>query len=144
METNNKQLRLHQQNFKDASYQNSNYSLVYNNPDKNVRSDLDKSTKTKVVIFDTAPGAILGAGLSLKMVGTTLTNSGGAGYYGADQSVTISGGGGSGAEVTASYASGIASLTIDEPGSGYTSVPTLTIPAPRSADQATATAQHNS
>ena len=28
----NKQLRLHQQNFKDASYQNSNYSLAYNNP----------------------------------------------------------------------------------------------------------------
>ena len=43
----NKQLRVHQQNFKDASYQNSNYSLVYDNPDKNVRADINKSIKTQ-------------------------------------------------------------------------------------------------
>ena len=137
----NKQLRVHQQNFKDASYQNSNYSLVYNNPDKNVRSDLDKSVKTKVVTVDTAPGAILGSGLSLKMVGTTLTNSGGAGYHTSAPSVTISGGGGSGAAITASIGSGVVSaLTITNAGSGYTSVPTLAIAAPPAADQATATA----
>ena len=140
----NKQLKLHQQNFKDTSYQNSNYSLVYNNPDKNVRSDLDKSVKTKVVTVDTAPGAILGSGLSLKMVGNTLTNAG-AGYHTNAPNVTISGGGGSGAAITASIANGVVSaLAITNAGSGYTSVPSLTIAAPPSADQATATAQHHS
>jgi hypothetical protein len=140
----NKQLRVHQQNFKDASYQNSNYSMVYGNPDKNVRSDLDKSVKTKVVTVDTAPGAILGAGLSLKMVGTTLTYAG-TGYYGSVPSVTISGGGGSAAAITASVENGVVSgLTITNAGSGYTSVPTLAIAAPPAADQATATAEHHS
>ena len=90
----NKQLRVHQQNFKDASYQNSNYSLVYNNPDKNVRADIDKSIKTKVVTFDTAPGAIIDfEELSLKVVGTTLTSAG-TGYHTSAPSITISGGGG--------------------------------------------------
>jgi hypothetical protein len=134
----NKQLKLHQQNFKDASYQNSNYSLVYDNPNKNVRSDLDKSVKTKVVTVDTAPGAILGSGLSLKMVSTTLTNAGGAGYHTSAPSVTISGGGGSEAAITASIGSGVVSgLTITNAGSGYTSVPTLAIAAPPAADRAT-------
>ena len=141
----NKQLRVHQQNFKDASYQNSNYSLVYDNPDKNVRSDLDKSIKTKVVTFDTSPGSIIDfEELSLKVVGTTLTSAG-TGYHGSVPNVTISGGGGSGAAITASIGSGVVSaLTITNAGSGYTSVPSLTIAAPPSADQATATAQHNS
>ena len=136
----NKQLKLHQQNFKDASYQNSNYSLVYDNPDKNVRSDLDKSVKTKVVTVDTAPGSILGSGLSLKMVSTTLTSAG-TGYHTSAPSVTISGGGGSGAAITASIGSGVVSgLTITNAGSGYTSVPTIAIAAPPAADQATVTA----
>ena len=139
----NKQLRVHQQNFKDASYQNSNYSLVYDNPDKNVRADINKSIKTKVVTFDTAPGAIIDfEELSLKVVGTTLTSAG-TGYHTSapPPSVTISGGGGSGAAITASIGSGVVSgLTIATDGSGYTSVPSLTIAAPPSPDRATATA----
>ncbi|PTX91737.1 hypothetical protein DB354_17910 [Opitutus sp. ER46] len=73
-------------------------------------------------------GAIIGASVT----------SGGAGYTTAP-AVTVTGGTGTGAVITANLTGGVVtSLTVDNPGSGYTS-PTITI-APPSATTATATA----
>ena len=59
----------------------------------------------------------------------TVTN-GGSGYTSAP-SVTLSGGGGSGATVTANLTGGsVASITVNNPGSGYTSLPAVVIAAP--------------
>jgi hypothetical protein len=56
--------------------------------------------------------------------------SAGAAYTG-NQTVTITGGGGSGAVITAVVSGGVVtSYTISNAGTGYTTAPTLTIPAP--------------
>lgn len=56
--------------------------------------------------------------------------SGGSGYVIAP-TVTISGGGGSGATAHSSISGGsVASITVDSPGSGYTSTPTVTVAPP--------------
>lgn len=71
----------------------------------------------------------------------TLTNPG-AGYDDNNPpTVTISGGGGTGAVAHATSTGGVLTLTLDNQGQGYTSVPTVTIgPAPTGGTNATATA----
>lgn len=51
----------------------------------------------------------------------------GAGYNGAAPTISISGGGGTGATATCTIAGGIATITLTNPGSGYTSAPTVSI-----------------
>lgn len=63
------------------------------------------------------------------VIGATVTD-GGYGYTN-NPSVTITGGGGSGAKATATQVDGVVTgITITNPGSGYTSVPTITIASP--------------
>lgn len=67
------------------------------------------------------------------------------GYYSATPTVSFSGGGGSGAAGTAVLTNGVlTSVTVTNPGTGYTSTPTVTIPRNASdtgwADQSTQTA----
>jgi uncharacterized repeat protein (TIGR01451 family) len=65
----------------------------------------------------------------------------GSGYV-APIPVTFTGGGGSGADASATVApTSVASITVINGGSGYTSAPTVTIAAPPSGTRATATAQ---
>jgi autotransporter-associated beta strand protein len=92
--------------------------------------------------FNTANGNITFAGAIA--AGTTGNVSGFSGLsggsgYTADPTVTISGGGGSGATAVAIInASGaVTDIIITNPGSGYTSAPTFTIAAPSSGTQAT-------
>ena len=61
-----------------------------------------------------------------------LINAGGSGYSNTSPpAVTISGGGGSGATATAVVTNGIVTgIIVNNPGSGYTSIPTVTIAAP--------------
>ena len=67
-------------------------------------------------------------------------NNGGAGYTSAP-TVTITGGGGTGAIATAVLnGANVASVTIDDPGTGYTSAPTLTFSGGGATTQAIATA----
>ncbi|MEI6273613.1 MAG: hypothetical protein WCQ03_09095, partial [Phycisphaerae bacterium] len=67
-------------------------------------------------------------------------NNGGAGYTSAP-TVTITGGGGTGAIATAILTgSAVTSVTIDNPGTGYTSAPTLTFSGGGATKQAYATA----
>jgi FtsP/CotA-like multicopper oxidase with cupredoxin domain len=67
-------------------------------------------------------------------------NGGGSGYTSAP-SVTITGGGGTGAAAVATVTAGaITAITVTNVGSGYTSVPTVTIAAPPAGVTATATA----
>ena len=75
------------------------------------------------------------------MVGATITD-GGYGYA-ENPTVTITGGGGTGAKATATQFNGVVtSITITNPGSGYTSTPTITIaPPPFPPRKATSTAQ---
>ena len=75
------------------------------------------------------------------VVGVNVTD-GGYGYTN-NPTVTISGGGGSGAKATAYQVSGVVTIiTITNPGSGYTSSPTITIaPPPSPPRKAAATAQ---
>jgi hypothetical protein len=75
------------------------------------------------------------------VVGATIT-SGGSGYTN-NPTVTITGGGGTGAKATATQFNGVVtSITITNPGSGYTSTPTITIePPPFPPRKATSTAQ---
>jgi len=75
------------------------------------------------------------------VVGATITD-GGSGYTNAP-TVTISGGGGSGATAIALVENGaVTKITIQNPGTGYTSVPTLTIaPPPFPPRRATATSE---
>lgn len=55
-------------------------------------------------------------------------SAGGSGYVQASTTVTISGGGGTGATATATIVGGaVAAITVTGTGSGYTSVPTVTI-----------------
>ena len=69
----------------------------------------------------------------------TVTN-GGTGYTSAP-TVTLSGGGGTGAIATAILSNGVVSIiTVDDGGTGYTSAPTVTIDPPVSGTTATATA----
>src|SRR5262249_28061495 len=57
-------------------------------------------------------------------------NSGGSGYTSAP-TVTITGGGGSGAMATATVTNGVVTaITVTNPGTGYTSAPTVTIDSP--------------
>jgi hypothetical protein len=67
--------------------------------------------------------------LSTTTVGSVVVGAGG--YYSAVPTVTASGGGGSGATFTAVLSGGtsgsITSVTVNNAGSGYTSVPTLTV-----------------
>lgn len=101
-------------------------------------------TSTSVLTWSTDTSFRLQAG---EDVGKTLASvaiaGGGAGYQSAP-TVTITGGGGSGATVTATISGGaVNGLTITNPGTGYTSNPTLTIAAPTfggSGTQATGTA----
>jgi hypothetical protein len=75
------------------------------------------------------------------LVGATIVD---AGYgYVSNPTVTITGGGGSGAKATATQFNGVVtSITITNPGSGYTSAPTITIaPPPFPPRKATGTAQ---
>ena len=70
-----------------------------------------------------------------KNVGGTVTSvavTSGGGSYSSTPEVTISGGGGTGATATATLSgSAVSGLTITNPGTGYTSNPTLTIAAPQ-------------
>ena len=75
------------------------------------------------------------------VVGATITD---AGYgYVENPTVTITGGGGTGAKATANQINGVVtSITITNTGSGYTSTPTITIaPPPFPPRKATSTAQ---
>lgn len=75
------------------------------------------------------------------VTGITVNNAG-TGYNSAP-TVTIAGGGGSGATATAQVSSGsLTGITVTNPGSGYTTAPTVTIAAPGGTGntQATATA----
>ena len=75
------------------------------------------------------------------VVGATITD---AGYgYVENPTVTITGGGGTGAKATATQFNGVVtSITITNPGIGYTSAPTITIaPPPFPPRKATSTAQ---
>ena len=73
-------------------------------------------------------------------VTSIVISNGGTGYTSAP-SVTISGGGGSGAAATAVVSGGIVTpINIIDGGYGYTSVPTVTIAPPSSGTQGTATA----
>jgi autotransporter-associated beta strand protein len=94
--------------------------------------------------FNTANGSItfagaIAAGTTGNVSGFTGL-SGGSGYT-ADPTVTITGGGGTGAAAVAIInASGaVTDIIITNPGSGYTSGPTFTIAAPASGTQATVT-----
>ena len=84
-----------------------------------------------------------GKDIGRTVVSVAITHQG-AGYTTGAPVVTISGGGGSGATVTAALSSNVVSgLTITNPGSGYTSNPVLTIAQPPfggSGSQATGTA----
>lgn len=74
------------------------------------------------------------------IAGITITN-GGSGYSSA--TVSITGGGGTGATATATVESGeVVSITITDAGSGYTSAPTVTITG--DGDDAAATAELSS
>ena len=70
-----------------------------------------------------------------KNVGGTVNSvavTSGGGSYSSTPEVTISGGGGTGATATATLSgSAVSGLTITNPGTGYTSNPTLTIAAPQ-------------
>ena len=70
-----------------------------------------------------------------KNVGGTVTSvavTSGGGSYSSTPEVTISGGGGTGATATATLSgSAVSGLTITNPGTAYTSNPTLTIAAPQ-------------
>ena len=86
-------------------------------------------------------GAAATAVLGLSSNSFTL-NSGGTGYTGssANPVVTITGGGGTGAAASAVSTGGvITAINITNPGTGYTSTPTITIAPPTTGTQATAT-----
>lgn len=73
------------------------------------------------------------------IVGISVTDRG-AGYTSAP-TVTITGGGGSGAVATAVVVDGeVTEVTLDDPGSGFTSAPTIQIAAPSGTDTRQATA----
>lgn len=72
------------------------------------------------------------------LTSVTISNAG-AGYTNGTYTLTVTGGGGSGAIVTAVVAGGlVTSVSIVNPGSGYTSAPTLALPAGAGAGTTTA------
>ena len=82
---------------------------------------------TTTPIARTATGTAV---ITSSFVTSITVSDGGAGYTGAP-SVTLTGGGGSGATATASVVNGVVtSFTITSPGSGYTSAPTVSIASP--------------
>ena len=82
---------------------------------------------TTTPIARTATGTAV---ITSSFVTSITVSDGGAGYTGAP-SVTLTGGGGSGATATASVVNGVVtSFTIISPGSGYTSAPTVSIASP--------------
>lgn len=77
----------------------------------------------------TAP-ASASASVAAGAVSAIAVTSGGAGYVSVP-TVTLSGGGGSGAAATATLANGVVTgITVTAPGTGYTTAPTVTIAAP--------------
>lgn len=74
-------------------------------------------------------------------IGTITITNGGTGYTdGATQTVTFTGGGGSGAAATANVVGGVVqSITISNYGDGYTSAPTISVPGAGSGLAATIT-----
>ncbi|OZI64618.1 phage tail tube protein [Bordetella genomosp. 4] len=82
-----------------------------------------------------APPTVMATGI---VSGITVTN-GGSGYTTAP-TVTLSGGGGTGATATATVSGGVVTaITVTNPGSGYTSAPTVAIDGDGTGAAATAT-----
>ena len=86
----------------------------------------DDSSTVNTWNSDTSLRLKLGENVGKTVASVTITHAGGG--YTQTPEVTISGGGGSGATVTATLNVGaVTALTITDPGSGYTTTPTLSI-----------------
>ncbi|PYD47139.1 structural cement protein Gp24 [Novacetimonas pomaceti] len=79
---------------------------------------------------DAAATATASASVAAGGVSAITVTSGGSGY-GAVPTVTLSGGGGTGAQATATIGNGVVTgITVTAPGTGYTTAPTITLSAP--------------
>ena len=84
-------------------------------------------------------GVNLGTTAKTLSPGVTIVGGGGENYSGTT-GVTVVGGGGIGATVSPVIVASITQINVDQQGSGYTAVPTVTIAPPTSGTTATATA----